>query len=509
MHFRGMKTLLLFMLAAVGVSAQQTVGVLKHNADRSFTGYTLFAPVTSKTTYLIDNDGDVVKTWLSQYGPGQAVMLLNDGTLLRTGTPSVQDMGGGGAGGIVEKFSWDGQMLWRYEHYGSTYRSHHDVEIMPNGNILLLVWESHSRSEAFDQGRDSARLVDNTLWSERIIEVKQTGPSSGEVVWSWSSWDHMIQDRYPDKPNYGVVADHPERLNINIGGDRSDWLHFNSVRYNAQRDEILVSTHNLSEIFVISRATTDIVYRWGNQANYKQGSIADQKLFRQHDARWLDAEGTRILIFNNGANRFETTPKNYTTVEEIMPPLSADGKYDREQNVAFGPASPIWKYPSIPNAQYFATNISGATRTPNGNTLTCLGPQGVFVEVTSQGEEVWRYVSPVGNMGPVRQGQVPRNTMVFKIYRYGPDHPALAGKTLNKQGKLEDGPLSVEDDRIITTTTRVDILSHRVHVSVLIGMRMHMDAFDLAGRWLGTVVDGELAPGTYVFDAPPGTYFAR
>ncbi|MCX6140587.1 MAG: hypothetical protein NTX15_07150 [Candidatus Kapabacteria bacterium] len=134
-----MKTFLLFVLLAVGASAQQTVGVLKHDGDRSFIGYTLFAPVTSKTTYLIDNDGDVVKTWVSQYGPGQAVMLLDDGTLLRTGAPAVQDMGGGGAGGVVEKISWDGTLLWRYQHYGSTYRSHHDVEIMPNGNVLLLV----------------------------------------------------------------------------------------------------------------------------------------------------------------------------------------------------------------------------------------------------------------------------------------------------------------------------------------------------------------------------------
>ncbi|MCX6140586.1 MAG: aryl-sulfate sulfotransferase [Candidatus Kapabacteria bacterium] len=341
------------------------------------------------------------------------------------------------------------------------------------------------------------------------MEVRQTGPTSGEVVWSWSSWDHLIQDRYPEKPNYGVVADHPEKINLNTGDNRSDWLHFNSVRYNAKRDEVLVSTHNLDEIFVISRTSAEIVYRWGNPVNYQQGSVADEKLFGQHDARWLDADGTRISVFNNGINRFNSTPKNYSTVEEIIPPIKGDGTYDRNPNTAFGPAAPVWKYPTTPNAQYFATNISGATRMPNGNTLTCLGPQGVFIEVTSQGDEVWRYVSPVGNMGPVKQGQVPRNTMIFKIYRFGPDHPALAGRTLPKQGKLEDGPLRVEDDVIPTSSIQVDILSHRVNVSVFIGMRVRIDAYDLAGRWLGIVVDEELSPGTHVFEAPAGTYFAQ
>lgn len=501
-----MKILILIAVASVTVFAQKTVGVFTHDSTRSYKGYTLFAPVTTKLTYLIDNDGNVVKSWPSQYNPGQAVMLLEDGTLLRTGAPMIQAMGGGGAGGVLEKIAWDGSVQWRYEHYGSTYRAHHDVEIMPNGNVLLLVWESHTRDEALAKGRDASRLTDNTLWSERIIEVKQTGPTSGEVVWSWSSWDHMIQDRDPQKPDHGVIREHPERVDINIGGNRSDWLHMNSVRYNAKRNEVLVSVHNLHEIWVISKETGNIVYRWGNPLNYQRGTRSDQRLFGQHDARWLDEDGTRISIFNNGQARSTTAPRDYSTVEEIIAPLDANGEYINDPASPYGPATPVWRYPEVGTSAFFATNISGATRLPNGNTLACLGPQGTMIEVTNEGSEVWRYVSPVGNGGPVRQGTVPRNTMIFKVYRYGPEYPALQGKPLIKQGKLEDGPLGVDDPTTQHTSLDLNFATGEARIGVLAEGHVRVGAFDLVGRFLGMVADEVLAPGTYIRSVPRGTF---
>ncbi len=505
------QTLLLSIVVlytTVAAAQNTTVGVINHNKAASFQGYTLFAPVTATNTYLIDNDGYVVKVWSSANPPGQAAMLLNDGTLLRTGMPFVQAMGGGGAGGIVEKIAWDGMVTWRYEHYGATYRAHHDVEIMPNGNVLLLVWESHTIAEAIEHGRDATRLTESALWSERIIEVQPTGPTSGQVVWSWSSWDHMIQDRSPAKPNYGVVSEHPERIDINSGDTRSDWLHMNSVRYNAKRNEVMVSVHNLHEFWVISRTTGDIVYRWGNPQIYKRGVAADRRLFGQHDARWIDEDGTRISVFNNGQGRLTGAIRNYSTVEELNVPLTETGEYANPGASAYGPSAPSWIYPQTPSAQYFATNISGATRIPNGNVLTCLGPQGTFVEVTDSGQEVWRYINPVGQGSVAMQGQTPRNNMVFKIYRYPRTHPGLADKSLTPKGRLEEGPLSVEQEHPAASST-VDILGGRTTIHAVVSGRYTIDAYDLLGRWLGAVVDEILEPGTHVRPVPEGTFVVR
>lgn len=505
-----MNLLLLALLLIGGSSvslAQRTVGLISHDASRSYKGYTLFAPITSTTTYLIDNDGQVVKTWQSGYGPGQAVMLLGDGSLLRTAAPPSQSMQGGGAGGMVELYDWSGTKVWSYTHLTPTARQHHDVEILPSGNILLLVWESHTRDEAIAAGRTAARLTENALWSERVIEVRRTGPNSGEVVWSWSSWDHLIQDVDPGKPNFGVVADNPERIDINAGGTRSDWLHANSVRYNAKRDEVMISIHNLNEIWIISRKTGDIVYRYGSPANYKTGTTQDQVLFGQHDARWLDEDGTRATVFNNGAGRVGVMG---SSVDEIELPLNPDGTYRREPNKPFAPARPKVVYPKTLSNLFYGQNISGATRMPNGNTLACLGPSGVFIESTPDGQEVWRYVSPVSNTGITPQGQTPRNNMVFKIYRYGVDHPAFAGKSLVPRGRLEDGPLSVLDTKSQTPSAHfLDILNHRVVLNLDVERPIIIDAYDVLGRLLGSTVEESLAPGVHVRSVPEGTTVVR
>jgi len=494
--------LLVIAATAVGL-AQRTVGLISQDASRSFKGYTLFAPVVSKSTYLIDNDGQVVKTWQSAFNPGQAAMLLDDGSLLRTAAPPSQWMQGGGAGGMVELYDWSGTKVWSYTHLSQTARSHHDVEILPNGNILLLVWESHTRDEAFAAGRTGTRLTENALWSERVIEVRRTGPSSGEVVWSWSSWDHMVQNVDASKPNFGVISESPQRIDINAGGTRSDWLHANSLRYNAKRDEVMISIHNLNEIWIISRKTGDIVYRYGNPQNYRSGTAQQQVLFGQHDARWMD-DDRYVMIFNNGNGRFGG---NASSVDVIELPRNEDGTYRRSASGAYEPAVPTVLFPKTLSNQFYGQNVSGATPLPNGNVLSCVGPSGTFVESTREGDEVWRYVSPVTNTGIASQGQTPRNNMVFKIYRYGPDHPALAGKTLTPRGRLEDGPLSVSpssDDKGLSC--QLDILRSRLVLRVDVDQHVTIDAYDLQGRLLGRVADEELPAGTHVRSVPPGTY---
>ncbi len=42
--------------------------------ESAFEGYTLFAPITSMTTFLIDMEGRIVNTWESDYEPGQAAL---------------------------------------------------------------------------------------------------------------------------------------------------------------------------------------------------------------------------------------------------------------------------------------------------------------------------------------------------------------------------------------------------------------------------------------------------
>ena len=47
-------------------------------------------------------------------------------------------MESGGVGGKVEIYNWEGDLLWSHEVSDQTYQHHHDIDVLPNGNILLV-----------------------------------------------------------------------------------------------------------------------------------------------------------------------------------------------------------------------------------------------------------------------------------------------------------------------------------------------------------------------------------
>ncbi len=327
----------------------------------------MYTPEYIKNTYLIDYEGNIINQWKSDYIQGLGVYLLENGNLLRCDMPYLNPyFSGGGITGQVEMFNWEGDLLWNYILSNDTYCLHHDIEPLPNGNILMFAWEYHSRSEAINAGRNPNNLY-NMFWTDYIFEIE---PFSNEIIWEWYSWDHLIQDFDITKENYGDVKDHPELIDINLVTSllQGDWSHINSIDYNEKLNQILVCSRNLNEIFVIDYNSSEIVYRWGNPQNYRMSG--DKQLFGPHDARWIDTGN--ILIFNNGGER------GYSSVDEIVP---------------YGQDNPIWIY----NCEFYANILSGAQRLSNGNTLICNGPEGKFFEVTIDKQIVWEYINPYPN----------------------------------------------------------------------------------------------------------------
>jgi hypothetical protein len=435
------------ILAATTAAAEQTVGLFL-NDEASFDGYTLFAPHFSSLTYLIDNEGKQVHSWFSPHLAVGAAYLLEDGSLIRV--EQVDDV----TGGRVERFAWDGTLLWNVVYADEEHTQHHDVEPLPNGNVLMITWETRSELEAIAAGMNPAE-IGSTVLALHVIEVEPDGLTGGNIVWQWRVWDHLVQDFDPTKANFGVVADHPGRMDANYAwlDLGADWLHTNSIDYNEELDQILLSLGWISEIWVLDHGTTTaeaagesggrsgmggaILYRWGNPAAYDRGGPGDQKLYLPHDARWIEAGlpgAGNITIFNNGLGHPEGP---HSTVEEIVPPIDENGHYPPPGAGPYGPEEPVWRYVADPPESFYAQNRSGAHRLPNGNTLLCHGPEGIFFEVTPAGETVWLYVSPVqGAGGPVDQGQ-PGGYPVFRNHRYAPDYPAFEGKELTPGDPVE------------------------------------------------------------------------
>ena len=183
----------------------------------------------------------------------------------------------------------------------------------------------------------------------------------------------------------------------------------------------------------------DILYRWGNPQAYGTGDAEDQTLFLQHDTQWirpgLPGEGN-ILVFNNGNGR---TPENYSSVDELVPPVDGSGNYALTPGEAFGPDALTWTYEAPTPTDFYSSFVSGAQRLSTGNTLVTAGALGEIFEVTPDGQIVWRYVNPVTADGPLALGDpIPANSnIIFRAYRFEPDFPAFEGKDLAPQGPIE------------------------------------------------------------------------
>lgn len=406
---------------------QPKLGKVLINSHGAMQGYTLFAPMGGMDTYLIDMKGEVVQTW---HGNGRltgAVYLLKNGNLLRAASPNraqnVPFKGQGSMGGVIQEIAPSGEVVWEYYYISDKVKQHHDIEPLPNGNVLILAWELKDARDIRRAGGDMTVHRDGELWVEHLVEVRKNGPRSGEIVWEWHSWDHMVQDFNRDAPNYGSPKGNPQRMDLNYNPrGKADWQHANSVDYDPVYDQIVLSFRSTNEVWVIDHSTTteeaasssggrmgrggDILFRWGNPAVY--GGEGQAQLAGQHDATWIPdgapGEGN-LLIFNNGDRR-----SRQSDVVEVRP--------DNYRNLTGLSADVTWSYERAGGIPFYASHISGAQRLTNGNTLICDGPNGRLFEVSDAGQIVWEY-----QYGNTQNGQTerPRNRNMARGPRQGRD----------------------------------------------------------------------------------------
>jgi hypothetical protein len=306
----------------------------------------------------------------------------------------------------------------------------------------MTVWEIKNQKEISMAGCNPKKVQLKGLWTDYIIEVDPTKPDGENIVWEWHVWDHIVQEYDSTKGNYGIIKEHPELIDVNYRGlDRhyphfvTDLVHISSIDYNEEFDQIIIGARNYNEIWIIDHNTTtkeaaghtggrygkggDLLYRWGNPKVYGAGDRKDQQLFMHHDACWIESgcpgEG-HITIFNNGIGR---PGFDYSSVEEIIPPIDNDGNYYLKPGSSYGPKKPIWTYKHKFPLLTYAPFVCSAQRLPNGNTLICYGwYRGHFIEVTPEKQVVWRYF----NKYPFPFLKINK---VYKAHRYPIEYPGI------------------------------------------------------------------------------------
>ncbi len=478
--------------------------VISNLSSQTYDGYTLYSSNNSRYTYLIDMNKTVVHTWTHTKTGGYSCYLLEDGSLMRSANSSNSQLNGGGATGVIQKVAWNGSLLWEYTYSSSTYRAHHDFAPMPNGNVLIIAWEVKTAAQAVQAGLNKSM----SIWPDHIIEVQPSGTTGGTIVWQWHAWDHLVQNFNSLKDNYGVISEHPELLNINVGSTAmGDWMHVNGISYNADLDQIVFSSHNLDEVYVIDHSTTtaeaashsggargkggDFLYRWGCPSNY---GISGTQVFNVvHCATWIpngNPGAGNIMAFNNRENQ------GTSMVVELVPPSDGNGNYTYATGTAFGPASPTWSYTA---AGFYSQHLGGCQRLPNGNTLMVESTSGVFWEVNSAGTVVWSY-----NKG----GEIVR------ALRYAASYPGLSVLSDTQ----ETDPITPTEFSISQNypnpfnpnTTIQFILPEVSYVNISV--------YNALGQLVTTLINNEVSAGvqSVVFDASAingglssGVYFYR
>ena len=331
-------------------------GLIK-NTDKATPGYILFNPASSTHTYLMNKQGEIVHRWSGELNSMQAYLKENGNLVRLERDPDFPVFAAGGQGGRVREYTWDGEMIWDFKYATDKNLTHHDIELLPNGNILAIAYEVKSKAEAIAAGRDPEHIAVAGVWPDKIMEIEPVKPNGGKIVWEWRMWDHLVQDKFKDKANYGQLSANPRKININVFDPHgapppaeqieqlkkmgwltsnasvdswdSDITHTNAVAYNKKLDQIAFSVPGYCEVFVIDHSTTtaeakgstggrwghggDLLYRWGNPQNYGRGGPEDQVLYYQHDIRWVEDNcpgAGNLMVFNNDIPKGENKLPN-------------------------------------------------------------------------------------------------------------------------------------------------------------------------------------------------------
>ncbi|HEX5108739.1 MAG TPA: aryl-sulfate sulfotransferase [Vicinamibacterales bacterium] len=432
----------LILASALAVSGQSVypTGTTIYEPARAWSGFTVLSPLNTPSAIVIDMNGTVVKQWegYNNSAGGPARVLPGGDVIAAAGArpgrqESVELVQRDFEGNIIWRFdrneqiqSNDGQMIW-------SARQHHDWqrEDFPAGyyspdarparsgsNTLLLTHTDHRQPD----------VADVLLQDDRLIEVSP----KGEIVWQWIAGEHLGELGFSESARAairgagrggaprgdGARGDGPRGNGARgdgagpgggrgagpgRGGAGFDWLHVNSATYVGPNrwfdagdrrfapNNVIISSRQANVLAIVAR-DGKVVWRLGPDFLESEATRAIGQIIGQHHAHFIPKGlpgAGNLLVFDNGG------ASGYGPPSGIAP--NGTGVYARSNSrvLEIDPVALklVWSYTAP--GRFFSTNISGAQRLPNGNTLVTAGAGGRLFEVTTDGRIVWEYLNPL------------------------------------------------------------------------------------------------------------------
>ena len=141
--------------------------ILVYDSEKIHNNLSLIVKNASLTSLLVDKMGNTVYEWNFDTKLGNDFELLPDGKSIGMFKRSEPVVSFGGYGGVVKIFDETGTETWSYDYLNGNDIGHHDVEMLPNGNVIFLVWEEIDAAEVQAAGVD----FNSNVYTETLIEV--------------------------------------------------------------------------------------------------------------------------------------------------------------------------------------------------------------------------------------------------------------------------------------------------------------------------------------------------
>ena len=367
-------------------------GVVRHDPEKCFDGYTLYTSGHDSAAFLIDMDGRVLHRWRvpfhslwdqpphidrpvpERFIHWRRAHLFPNGDLIALYEAAGDTPWGYG----LVKVDRDSNVIWKLAE-----NVHHDFYVRPDNSIVALAhqWRD-SWSHSFQGGKQFGRVV--------MDDVVLVLSPEGKVLQRISLLDAIANSDYT-------------HLLSTVAVPRWDVLHTNTVELITPEfaqhhdfcrpEQIMLSFRSQNAIAVLDLESKQIV--WASCGPYRA----------QHDPDVLP--NGRILLFDNLGN---PGPGGPSRVIELDPESQAID----------------WSYEGSPDNPLNSSVRSVQQLLPNGNVLITESDGGRILEVTREKEVVWEFRNPESLPdGPPSIAivcgatRLPSDTIKFKLNKGG------------------------------------------------------------------------------------------
>ncbi len=215
--------------------------------------------------YGVDPQGEIVWYLDSEETTNRAPLIraAGDGTMLAFFKDSIDRVTL--AGEVVKTYDLSAVEGW-----------HHDAFLLPDGGILAL-------------GAETRKIDGRDVHGDTVVELD----ADQKVVSTWALLDHLDPSRFPGDLSQALAS---------AGG--LDWSHSNSVLFDEENNEVVVSVRSQGWVFAYDRDTGDLTWIAGDDAGTAPGF--DAPFLELQEGTWTSGQHAatftddgELLIYDN------------------------------------------------------------------------------------------------------------------------------------------------------------------------------------------------------------------